>query len=414
MNGRVSTFLTAIRLGLATLRLNPLRTSLSTLGIVMGAASLAAVLALGDGAELALRQRIEREGLQAVRVSPRTHDEVDGQRIPRASWVSFTEDDGASLASAIGAAGDVRISVAGPGMIATADPARPRAAYVSALRAWPAGGQGLQIAEGRMFTEAEMRDGAPVMIVSDKLARTLGQKQPGARPGDRVSLQGVEREVIGVLQPQQDRWLVALVPFADASRSLAPSPAPRTAELLVHSARAEEVEAVKAKVDAWVGHHAAWKDAVSVVAYGPQRLKDVRQGILIFKMLMGAFTAISLIVGGVGIMNVRLASVLERTREIGIRKAIGARRRDILVQFLVESITIAAVGSVLGVVTGLLGAFLVTAVIRSQTQAPIFAAVTWQTLAVSAAASVVVGLVFGTYPALRASRLAPIDAIQRE
>ncbi len=109
----MSTFLTAIRLALATLRLNPLRTSLSTLGIVMGAASLAAVLALGDGAELALRERIEREGLQMVRVAPRLHDEIDGQRIPRSSWVTFTAADGEQLAAALGAAGDVRITVAG-------------------------------------------------------------------------------------------------------------------------------------------------------------------------------------------------------------------------------------------------------------------------------------------------------------
>jgi len=91
------TLATAIRLGLATLRLNPLRTSLSTLGIVMGAASLASVLALGDGAEEYARQRIEREGLQVVRVAARMHDEVDGQRVPRASWVRFTQGDGASV-----------------------------------------------------------------------------------------------------------------------------------------------------------------------------------------------------------------------------------------------------------------------------------------------------------------------------
>ncbi len=113
LRSMIRTLATALRLGLATLRLNPLRTSLSTLGIIMGAASLAAVLALGDGAEVFARQRIEREGLQAIRLASRMHDEVDGQRVPRTSWVTFVAADGAGLAETIGASGDVRLSDVG-------------------------------------------------------------------------------------------------------------------------------------------------------------------------------------------------------------------------------------------------------------------------------------------------------------
>ncbi|HEU4698493.1 MAG TPA: FtsX-like permease family protein, partial [Gemmatimonadales bacterium] len=143
-------------------------------------------------------------------------------------------------------------------------------------------------------------------------------------------------------------------------------------------------------------------------------LEQAQQGILVFKLVMGAFAAIALLVGGIGIMNVLVASVIERTREIGIRKATGARHRDILVQFLSEAVAISGVGAVLGAAAGLAGAFTAAAVIRHVSQARLYAAFTWGTLLVAATASVLVGLGAGMYPALRAARLSPIDAIRHE
>ncbi len=113
-------------------------------------------------------------------------------------------------------------------------------------------------------------------------------------------------------------------------------------------------------------------------------------------------------------MNVLLASVTERTWEIGVRKAVGARRRDLLAQFLLESLTISGIGALLGTLLGLGGAFAVTAFMRSQAEVPVYAAVSWGTLGVSAAAALAVGVVFGLYPALRAARLPPVEAIRHE
>ena len=125
-------------------------------------------------------------------------------------------------------------------------------------------------------------------------------------------------------------------------------------------------------------------------------------------------TGISLLVGGIGIMNVLLASVIERTREIGIRKAAGAQQRHILLQFLSESVTISGVGSLIGVALGVGAAFAVTGIMRSLTKAPVYAGFSLSTFLTGVIASMLVGLLFGIYPAMRAARLSPIEAIHHE
>jgi putative ABC transport system permease protein len=192
------------------------------------------------------------------------------------------------------------------------------------------------------------------------------------------------------------------------------SPRPRPRSLALHLADVEAVGDVRDRLQQFVSQQTGWEERVRVSALGKERLEQLAQGILMFKLLMGAFTAISLLVGGVGIMNVLLASILERTREIGVRKAVGARRRDVLWQFLIESVTISAAGTTVGLALGIAGAFGVTAIIRAQTDASMYAAWTWQTGAVAAVAAMTIGMLAGLYPAVRAARLTPLDAIQRE
>lgn len=411
-------------MALRTLRANPLRTVLSTLGVVMGVASLVAVLAIGDGVEEFARSQLRSTtDLQTITVSSITHDVIDHVRVPRTGFPTLTLADGDSLAAALRGVATVSIVATGSARVARAPDSSPRAASVTATVPAAAERMRLEFEAGRFLDDADLRTAARVVVLSHGLAEALADTQSrsdtraAALLGRDVEMEAKSFHVIGVLAAErgmEDR-LSAIVPYTVASDATIPSAAPEPPILLVRAARVEQVDSVRSRTESWLASRfGAWHGKLRVQTEGALRLRQARQGILIFKLAMGSFAAISLIVGGIGIMNILLASVFERTREIGVRKAIGARRRDILIQFLAESVAISGVGSVIGVVAGLAAAFAATAIMRAKTEAVIFAALTWPTIIVAMAIAIAVGLVAGTYPALRAARLSPIDAIRRE
>ena len=408
----------SIRIALETLRLNPLRTTLSTLGIIMGAASLAAVLALADGGERLARESIERQGLSSIFLRPQTERIVDGLRLAQTSYPVFTEADAQRLAETLGPRASVLLTNDGTGTI-EAPGQRTRAVRIVgrfAVNQQPSVTASSELASGRAMTEADTHGKARVAVINERLAQELTKAGlQGSKPGETLTLGGQTFDVIGVQKsPAGENIFSASVPLEFAEAIMAPAPAARPRALTVTALDVSDVTALKQTVEGYAASQPGWDGRFTVVAYGQERLEQAARGMLIFKMLMGAFTGISLAVGGIGIMNVLLASILERTREIGIRKAVGARRRDVLRQFLVESMTISIAGTAAGVGIGLAFAFIATAIIRAKTGAPMQAAVTWQTLAVTGLAAVGIGLAAGVYPAMRASRLTTIDAIQRE
>jgi putative ABC transport system permease protein len=415
---RTSILFTSLRVGLETLRSNPLRTILSTLGIIIGVAALVSVLSVGDGMERLAREQIGRTtDLQRIQISPRLFRIIDGTPFPQPNPAKLGEAEALSLRQVLGDSVPVNLMVTGSALVTTASDTTPHATQVQGLLAIDPSMADSMLLAGRYFTANEGTSGAPVVTISHRLASDfLHGRSPKDVVGDTLLFLGQKRTVIGVLKAgENDRIRRAIMPSRAVVGAVVAGVGERPAQLLVTSPSLEGVKPLRSKIEQWAAQQlgAGWKDRVSVVS-DESRLEQATKALFLFKLFMGALMSISLIVGGIGIMNVLLSSVIERTREIGIRKATGAAQRDILWQFLGESVAITGVGSMIGLLLGVAAAFSITAIMRKLANAPIQAWLSLSTVLVAIGASVVVGLAFGLYPAMRAAKLSPIDAIHHE
>lgn len=403
----------SLSVGFDALRANPLRTLLSTLGVVMGVGAMVSVLSMGDGVEAFARQQIESTtDLLGIGIEPHTNTNIDGQFVRRTDIIQFTRADANELAESVQGEARLGLTTVGATLVRLGERATARGFGVMGMLASQLADTSFTLVAGRLFADSDTA--VVVLNVPGAIAVGGDSLAPEKAVGRSLSLNGNPHRVIGIVKGLRAGFapLGALVPVDDASRAM---PGTRTPSITLVAPAIEEVGRIRSEAETWMAkrYGAHWQERAAVKT-NQGRLEQVATAMLVFKMLMGSITGVSLLVGGIGIMNVLLAAVAERTREIGIRKATGARDRDILTQFLAESVAITSAGAAVGVTLGLGIAFLTAAIMRSQTKAPVHAAITPGTILIAAGLSVAIGIGFGLYPALRASRLSPIDAIRHE
>ncbi len=410
----------SIRVALQGLAANKLRSSLTMLGIVIGVGAVIALLALGEGAQAAITAEIQSIGSNLITVIP---GRLEGQHGPGGGTsntiASLTLADAEALAAPGNVSGmlavvpefnnnadvvygdeNVNVSIKGT----TSD-------YLLAHNSSP------EI--GEFLTEQHNTTVSRVAVLGHQTAEDLfGGSDPLGRT---IKINRVHFRVIGVMEEEGGGMgfsadEVVFIPLTTAQRKLfggraASGTSWEVSSIAVTLASEDYMDAAADDIT-WLLRQQhklqpGENDDFSVMSQ-KDLLSTVEQVTGILTIFLGAIAAISLLVGGIGIMNIMLVSVTERTREIGIRKAVGAKRRDILMQFLIEAVVLSVIGGLLGI---LLGAGIATLVERSGLMTTVVSA---EAVLLATGFSVAVGLFFGIYPSMRAARLHPIEALRYE
>ena len=413
MRADAETFLTALR----NLAKHKMRTGLTMLGMIFGVGAVIAMLSIGAGGEKKALEAIGRLGLRNVIVRAKVVKPEDRAELRKKS-LGVSLRDAEAIMEAVPNVESVlpRIEIKPYKILSSTGKTKGKVFGISSRFREVAT---VKIADGRFFDARDESEHAQVAIIGGEIRRNLFGYGPVL--GKQLKVNDVWLEVIGVFASEgaggsagtgslpsgssaEEIWL----PVSTAMRKFDRDPldAPID-ELMVTVKEGASPRAVADLIKPLVDRLHGGTDDYEVVV--PEALlEQQRQTQRIFNIVMGSIAGISLLVGGIGIMNIMLASVMERTREIGVRRAVGARRRDIKAQFVIESFAISLIGGISGIIIGIVLARLVAAYAGWPT------VITWSSLILSTGVSVTVGLVSGIYPATRAAELNPIEALRYE
>jgi putative ABC transport system permease protein len=402
--------MTLVKLALQAIRKNKMRATLTMLGIIIGVAAVIVMVAVGYGARSRIKEQINNLGTNMIVITPGAST-TGGVSQGAQAFATLTVDDVAKVRAEA-----QYVTAISPVVVSRMQVVAPQGNWRTAIngvdtdyqtiRNWPA-------ADGAFFGADDVRSSRTVAV----LGRTVAQRLfANTEPvGLEVQIGNVPFTVVGVLAPKgqtasgNDSDDVILVPYTTASSRL--SGKPRIPQILASAASQQDIPAAQDEVRAIVreSHHLAQGDDDDFTVKNQTELADAAASSTnVMTLLMAAIASISLLVGGIGIMNIMLVSVTERTREIGIRLAIGARGSDVLTQFLVESIVMGVIGGAIGLLTGVIGAKVLGHFTGWETTiSPLI-------MVISIGFSGAVGVFFGFYPARKAAAMNPIQALRYE
>ncbi len=408
----------AVKVAWQALLVNKLRSFLTMLGIIIGVGAVIALLAAGQGVQNYVTGQLQSVGTNLLFVMPGTMEEGPHAR---ATLSNLTYQDAMAIADPYSVPDAVAVSpqMLGAGLVTSGH--HSKRFNVSGVMPNYAQVRNSRVIVGRFISQEDTTTKARVAVLGSRVAEDLfGDEYP---IGERIQINKLSFEVVGVLERKggsgfgsEDQQIY--VPLTTAESRLFPNSRNARGEPLMSVVyvqvadeslmdRATEEIATVLRERHGIKFQGG-EDDFTIVSQADliSVFGDVTRILTIF---LGAIAAISLLVGGIGIMNIMLVSVTERTREIGLRKAVGAKKRDILLQFLVEATALSLTGGIIGILLGVAGAKAISSVAGDL--APV---VTFQAILLATGFSIAVGLFFGIYPASRAASLNPIDALRYE
>jgi putative ABC transport system permease protein len=402
--------LNILRSAFRALRRNKMRSFLTMLGIIIGVAAVIAMLAIGQGAEYSVKQQISALGTNVLIIFPGSQQQ-GGIRVGAGSVTTLTEDDAVAIGKECPAVAFVSPGARSGGQAIAGNlnwgtSIEGTGAEYLEIRSWP-------IEYGEFYSEQDVKGAAKVCVLGATVAENLF---PETSPiGQTVRLRNMPARVIGVLSRKgqnamgQDQDDVILVPYTTVLRRLSHSPYLRqvivsaTSPATINEAQRQITELLRMR------HKIASYDTDDFTIRNQSDLAATATATTeILTILLASIASVSLLVGGIGIMNIMLVSVTERTREIGIRMSVGARGRDILTQFLIEALVLSLLGGLTGIALGVGGSLAISAFAKWPTIITAFSII------LSFGFSIAIGIFFGFYPARKAALLNPIDALRYE